>query len=557
MEMHQVTQKICDGELLKWLFASGFAWLEHNQDHVNALNVFPVPDGDTGTNMRLTMQKAYDAIAHVDDKRVSHIASQFARGALLGARGNSGVILSQLLRGFADGLGDAADLDVPLFAQAAQRAVETAYAAVIDPVEGTMLTVAREAPEALTRFAESNDDLCAALDTVIDAARDSLDRTPDLLPVLKEAGVHDSGGQGLLYILEGMSRSVSGLPVKISDDHASNRHANGSVAPTNDDESYGYDVQFLMYGSDMHVESIRHDLDAMGWSTLVVGDSDLIKVHIHVHDPGEPLSYAVSHCDALDDVVVENMQRQYEQIHGPRDGDQQVLKVQQIEGVGVIAVASGPGLQHVFYESQAAHVISGGQTMNPSTEDFLKAIHALDNRTVVLLPNNKNIVLAAEQAAREATQSGDRIVKVVPTTTVPQGISAMLAYLDVHTGSADSLSDVVEMMHEAMTLVVSGEITTATRDAHLNHIDVEMGKIIGLVNGKLVVSADDLSTAVKSLLEHADIHDHELVTLYYGTDVTEEEAESLLKTLEAAYTSNRFHLIDGGQPLYPYLVSLE
>ncbi|MFW5691208.1 MAG: DAK2 domain-containing protein [Chloroflexota bacterium] len=553
MVSHIATQ-VCDGYLLKWLLASGLAWLEHNQEHVNQMNVFPVPDGDTGTNMRLTLQKAYEAIAHVDDHNAAGIAARFSRGALLGARGNSGVILSQLIRGFANAVDGHEVIDTALFAEAALQAVDQAYTAVLEPVEGTILTVAREAAEALNKYAGRSDDLCRALETTIASARRALRRTPELLPVLKTAGVMDSGGQGLLYILEGMSRTINGLPVVMGEPELAGTPSTweDNLHPE-DEEGYGYDVQFLMYGASMDVDRIRVELNAMGWSTLVVGDAQLIKVHIHVHNPGEPISYAIANCDAIDDVVVENMQRQYEARLAAQNGRAEAppMMVQKVDGVAAIAVASGDGLARVFYDAEAAHVIHGGQTMNPSTDDFLRAIEAIDNEAIVLLPNNKNIIMAAEQAARQS----DRRVRVIPTTTVPQGISAMLAYLDLH---ADAhIDDLADAMREAAGMIDTGEITTATRDAQIGDVQVKRGQYIGLVNGKLFVATDDQTEAVLALLQAANIDSHELVTLYSGADVEPAQAQALVDQLQARHPGQRFEHIEGGQPLYPYLLSLE
>jgi uncharacterized protein len=543
----QIAEHVCDGRLLKMLFASGFAWLEHHQQQVNQMNVFPVPDGDTGTNMRLTLQKAHDAIAHMESHHAGEVAQAFARGALLGARGNSGVILSQLLKGFADGVKADEVIDTVLFAQGCQQAATTAYDAVIDPVEGTILTVAREAADALSAYAADHDDLCAALDVLIDAAKAALQRTPELLPTLKKAGVLDSGGQGLVFILEGMSRTVNGLPVMLSEREAVGDIWQDALTP-DDDDGYGYDVQFLMHGQDMDVQMIRAELDAMGWSTLVVGDEALIKVHIHVHDPGQPLSYAVQRCDALDDVVVENMQRQYEAIS---DGQRPAMTIQRVEGVAVIAVASGDAMQKVFYDAQAAHVISGGQSMNPSTDDFLQAINALENDAVILLPNNKNILMAARQAAHES----DKRVRVVPTTTVPQGVSAMLPYLDMHAdGDVDAIAEAMDAMRNSIT---TAEVTHATRNTEVNGVTVREGQAIGILDGALIVAEDAVIAAVIALLSQADMAAYELVTLYSGADVSPAEAEALRETLQNIYPDHHIEIIPGEQPIYPYLISLE
>lgn len=535
---------------MKWLLASGLAWLEHNREHVNHNNVFPVPDGDTGTNMQLTMQRAYQAIEHVDETHAGAIASQFAKGALLGARGNSGVILSQLIRGFADEIVNHGTIDAPAFARAVERGVDMAYKAVIEPVEGTILTVANRASRALNAYVAQGSDLCEALDTLIGEARAALDDTPDMLSVLRQAGVVDSGGLGLVYILEGMSRSVNGLPVVVHETNGASANTWASDLDPDDVDGYGYDVQFLMYGAGMDVDKVRTDLDAMGWSTLVVGDESLIKVHIHVHDPGQPLSYGVAHSNSIADVVVENMQRQYESY--VENNHRETVKVQVVEGTAVVAVASGDGMVDAFYEAGAAYVIPGGQTMNPSTDDFLEAIEALDNDHIILLPNNKNVLLAASQASEAATGAQ---VSVVPTTTVPQGLTAMLAYLDVKDESEpDAIS---EAMDEARHDVLTGEITVATRDAHLNGLAVSEGQYIGLLDGALVVGEDDLQSAVLALMARADAANFELVTLYYGADVSEAQAEAMRQALSATYPGQRFQVLAGGQPLYPYLISLE
>lgn len=548
----QIAQNVCNGYMLKLLLASGFHWLAGHQEHINRMNVFPVPDGDTGTNMRLTLKKAYDAIADTESDHAGQVATAFARGALLGARGNSGVILSQLIGGFAESIHDDALIDAQGFARGCVAAVERAYKAVLDPVEGTILTVSRQATDVLMAFVQENDDLAQALEVLIEAGRQALERTPEQLPVLKKAGVIDSGGLGLLYMLEGMSRTVQGLPVMVNADESAAPEGWGDALHPEDEEGYGYDVQFLMYGSNMDVERIQTDLNAMGWSTLVVGDSTLIKVHIHVHDPGEPLSYAVRLCDALDDVVVENMQRQYEAYVQDRSP---VLAVQRVPGVAVVAVATGDGLKKVFYDAQAAYVIDGGQTMNPSTDDFLQAIDALENDEVILLPNNKNIVLAAQQAAQEAAHALNKRVHVIPTRTVPQGISAMLAYLDL--GDDAPLTDLINGMEQARHYSSTGEITTAIRDADFDGGRVTTGQIIGLLDDVIVAAADTITEGVMALLQAADLTDYELITLYYGADVNDTEAQTLAGALRTEYPDLRVEVVAGHQPLYPYLIGLE
>lgn len=540
-----ILTRVCDGYALKWLFEAGFAWLEHNQATVNAMNVFPVPDGDTGTNMRLTLKKALEAITHLEESHAGKVALHVKDGALRGARGNSGVILSQLIRGFAESIQDIEAFDSYQFAAACEVAVTRAYQAVAKPQEGTILTVAREASEVLNEYIKDNpDDLCGALDALIDGARESLKRTPEKLPILKKAGVLDSGGQGLVFILEGMSRRITGKPVSFSDNHKVEESDWQDALQPQDEEGYGYDVQFLMHGEEMQVERIRDDFNAMGWDVLVVGDEALIKVHIHTHDPGEPISYAISSCTGIDDVVVENMQLQYQQYV-----KQRLVKIQQVEGVAVITVANGEGLQKVFYDMGAVHVISGGQTMNPSAEQFLQAMELIENDEVILLPNNKNIILAAQQAANSMPS---KRVTVIPTTTIPQGISAMLAYMD-----QDDFDNIVDGMQDAITQVITGEITTATRNSETEDgTSVYEGDMIGLMNGRLLVSAQDQAQAVKDLLSQIpDMDDYGAITLYHGENAHNPAA--LIDTLQTDYPDHEFVLVDGGQPLYPYLISVE
>ena len=549
-----IEQKICDGHLLKWLVAAGLAWLEQNREQVDRLNVFPVPDGDTGKNMLLTMRSAYNEISRMDEARVDVIGASVARGALMGARGNSGVILSQLWQGFTQTLQGHDVFDSVLFVDALEAAVDMAYKAVVTPVEGTILTVARQAVEAVRREADDETDLRALLEVMVEAAEESLKLTPDLLPVLKKAGVVDSGGQGLVYILRGMLRLLNGEYVTEPNGTltlAENQTWQLALEPE-DEEGYGYDVQFLMHGQDMDVTAIRDAINAMGWSTLVVGDSDLIKVHVHVHDPGQPLSYAIQLGAIIDDVVVENMQEQYHAYVEDRLAREQDEPAP-ANDVAVVTVVSGEGLRRLFKNDlQAAHVIAGGQTMNPSTQDFLAAIDTLQASKVILLPNNKNILLAAQQAASLAR---DKAVKVVASRTIPQGISALLAYTNV--SHLDDLEEVSAEMEEALHYVISAEVTTATRDVELDGITVRQGQYIGLVDGSLVAASDDLTHVMIEVLQRAGASDHELITLYYGDNLREQQVQGIVNELSEAFPGQEFEIVRGDQPLYPFIVSVE
>jgi DAK2 domain fusion protein YloV len=552
----EVKRQVCDGHLLKSLIAAGLSWLERNRDTVNKLNVFPVPDGDTGTNMLLTMKKAYAAIETSDDQDVDVVMAKVAKGALLGARGNSGVILSQILSGFSQELKGSATLDLALFNRACQRGVKSAYAAVNAPVEGTILTVAREAAEKLDAHARvANGDLVEGFEVLIEGGRAALAKTPDLLPILKKAGVVDSGGQGLVFILEGMLRLLHGEPVDTVQEavpQSETERWQDALVPE-DEEGYGYDVQFLLHGENLDVSKVRADIDAMGWSTLVVGDSQLIKVHVHVHDPGVPLSYAIKAGAFIDDIVVENMHEQYQDYVEQRESQTNAVEVREVDGIAVVAVSNGKGFRQLMLdELGVAAVISGGQTMNPSAEDFLSAIEQLPNNEVILLPNNKNIILAAEQAAKLST---GKKVRVVPTRTIPQAVAALVAYISLK--DTETLDDVETGMAEAAREVVTCEVTTAVRNAEMNGVEVEDGQYIGIVNGELKVSAADLEEAVIEVVTKAGAADYELVTLYYGEQVSQTENDALLVWLSERFPAQEFTSVYGGQPLYPYIISLE
>ena len=547
-------RRVCDGRRLRWLFAAGLAWLERNQGVVDALNVFPVPDGDTGKNMVLTMRSASERLQAEASREAHVVGATVAHGALMGARGNSGVILSQLLAGFAEGIQGQQQFDAALLQTAWQAAVSKAYKAVTDPVEGTILTVARETGTALAQRVEERgeEDLVALLETMVAASQTSLLHTPELLPVLKKAGVVDSGGQGLVYILEGMLRLVQGQPVlkaRAAAEAATQRWQ--SALEPEEDEGYGYDVQFLMHGEGMDVSAIHAGIDALGWSTLVVGDESLIKVHVHVHDPGEPITWAIGQGAWLNDVVVENMQEQYEQYVEERLGQDSEEQVATQGEVGVIAVAGGAGLTHIFREELgAAHVIDGGQTMNPSAQDFLTAMEALPQQAFILLPNNSNIILAAEQAA---TLAGERDVRVVASKSVPQGIEAMLH----RPARLEELDSAVIAMQAALGEVVSAALTTATRDAEIDGLQIRVGQYIGLVEGRLCVAEDKLEDALGKLVNTALADEGELVTLYYGDELDEHGATALAASLTEQVEEAELELIRGDQPLYPFLISVE
>lgn len=552
----KVSQRTIDGQELKLLLYAGVSWLSQHVDAVNRMNVFPVPDGDTGINMYHTLKRAYQEIESLNSDDVGMIARRFAHGALMGARGNSGTILSQLLKGFADGLGEAETLNAQQMLVACEKAVELAYLSVKEPVEGTILTVARESVESLKTTYQSTMPLEGMLGHLVESAEESLYNTPNLLPVLKKAGVVDSGGMGLFFFLQGMARYVAGEEVaEIIAPTDSNSHPSNlaEVLEPEDKDGYGYDVQFLMYGDALDVEQIREDYNSMGWSVLVVGDRNVVKVHIHVHNPAEPIDYAIKLGAELDDIVVENMQRQFHDYVNHRQGEQTADYYIPAHGIAVIAVASGDGIQELFRDIGVTHVIAGGQTMNPSTEDFLNIVDTIPTDKIVLLPNNSNIILTAEQTAKLAS---NKHIRVIPSKTIPQGINAVMAYGDVMDADT-SLDDMVARMQSAMDDILTAEVTRAIRSVDFDGTQIVEGQYMGLINSKIALTAPDLESTVIGLFDHIDRDEYELVTLYYGDEVTESSVNHLIERLSNEVKGLEFEAVYGGQPLYPYLISVE
>ncbi len=536
---------------------AGLVWLEQNRDHVNALNVFPVPDGDTGTNMLLTMRSAYARVESSDEVHVGRVAGQLAQGALMGARGNSGVILSQIWRGLAAELSGKETFNTVDLAAAFQSAADTAYKGVMRPVEGTILTVIREGAAEAGDAARKSDDLRFLLERVLERCQQTLERTPELLPILRQAGVVDSGGQGLVYILEGMMRYAQGK-LQLNGPTAAETAtatlaaplpAQARAVPEGGSLEFPYDVQFILTGRNLNVLEVRARIDAMGDSTVVVGDENTIKVHVHVSDPGRPLSYGIS-LGHISDVVVENMQEQMEDIihAAPPAAVPVIVPDVQPDQVAVVVVASGPGLAGVFRSLGAAGVVNGGQTNNPSTEEIFQVIDELPTDKVIILPNNKNIILAAE-AARDL--SGKQVA-VVPSRSAPQGIAALMS---LHP-DRDVASN-AEAMTRALSLVRTGEITRATRSVQLDGVEVDEGALIGLADGKLVCSGPDEPAVLDALLERLDTADCGLVTLYYGANVTLAQAADVAEYIRARYPEVEVEVVEGGQPHYDYILGAE
>ena len=534
-----------DGQGFKQLIRAALAWLQHHQTAINVLNVYPVPDGDTGTNMVLTMQSAWAEIQESPENSVGRMAHRMAHGALMGARGNSGVILSQIWRGFARSLDEKDVYRAQDLAAACREAAATAYKGVVKPVEGTILTVARAVADAATKAAEDTDDLVRLLEYMVFAAHEAVVLTPSLLPVLAEAGVVDAGGQGLYIILEGMLRYMRGEQVTedVRLTEAVDLMATG-LEPS--EAGYGYDVQFLIVAHGLDVDAIRQRIIEMGECPLVVGDPDTVKVHVHVEDPGIPISYGAG-LGSLRDVVVEDMQAQYHDFIAESRLASSPSE-QPSHEIGVTAVVLGDGLARVFQSLGVSAIVHGGQTMNPSTQDLLDAIETLPAEKVILLPNNGNVILAAEQARGLAKKP----VAVIPSRTIPQGIAALLAI----NYQADFETN-VSAMTSAMEEVETGEITTATRSATINGLEITEGQIIGLHDDELKVAGTSVQEVVQALLEEIDPTDREIITLYYGEPVTEDEADSLAELLRQTWPDQEIEVVAGGQHHYHYILSVE
>ncbi len=534
-----------DGRALKRVLGAGVEGVANNVELINELNVFPVPDGDTGINLFHTLNRAWAEIAETETMQAGAVAERFAYGALMGARGNSGTIFSQLLAGFADGLGQAETLSAPLLAAGFDSAVTRAYAAVSQPVEGTVLTVAREAAESLDKDLSIE----SMLKTLLTQAQAALEDTPNQLPILKEAGVVDAGGMGLVCFLRGIAEHSCGAPADMAITAPSAVNNAASVDITGSPaETYGYDVQFLMLGAGQDVATIRNDLEQLGWSVIVVGDDSLIKVHIHVDNPALPLDYAVGTGAALDDIVVENMQLQADAVRRQTGRQAQKAKAP----VAVIAVAEGEGMRRVFHDLNCALVIEGGAGMNPATEDFIAAMNRIDAEEIIILPNNRNIELAARQAADMA---GERVA-IVATDSVLQGVSAMIAYGD---GSDARLpaGAIAEKMSAAAQATTSIEITRATRSTTLQGLDIRQNDYLAIINGRISVAASDLESALKEALVKACGDSMELATLYYGAGIKRAAADEIIEHLSSALPGLEFEAVYGGQALYPLLVSVE
>jgi hypothetical protein len=542
--------------LLKGALLGSLQWLAAHQEEINNLNVFPVPDGDTGTNMMLTLQSAVEDIRDSPATEVGKIAKVAAHGSLMGARGNSGVILSQIFRGFANAVQGKSVVGPVDLGLAFEEAANFAYRAVNKPTEGTILTVAREAGRAAVAAGrEPKATRVDVMKAAARAAREAVERTPTQLRILREAGVVDAGGYGLQVMLEGMLQSVrdSGQVM------ARTLPKPGSAAQAVLDlpeEGWGYCTEFLIKGENLDVEQIRAEIAAMGNSVLVVGDPELVKVHVHTDDPTKVIAAASSR-GALERLSVGDMSTQHKRIREqngrPRPeaagaGNGAGPAPRRTNGLGMVVVVAGGGLAEIFRSLGADEVVEGGQTMNPSTEDMLKAVERVDYDEVLLLPNNKNVVLAASQV-KDLT--GKR-VHLVETTTVPQGITAAVAF-NPERGAEENAA----VMREAAANVQTIEITTAVRDTRHNGKEVRKGDVISLVNGEIAETGDSYSSVIEASIEGLNLDDYELITIYQGAEVQEKEAEALRESLSQRYPDVEVELLAGGQEHYPYILSVD
>ena len=541
--------KSIDGQKLKKLLEASLLWLKANQQLVNSLNVFPVPDGDTGTNMLLTMQAAYNEIANSNESNIGKMAKDIAQGALMGARGNSGVILSQIWRGFARALDTLPEMDAEILVRALNESRNTAYKGVVRPVEGTILTVIKDVSIAVENAALKSQDLQELIKTAVNAADESVKFTPELLPILKTAGVVDSGGKGLFFILEGMLRYIQGSSLEASAVMVQPL-ANMDLTDTMEDIEEGQDVEVVIDFSTkepLDLEVFYQRLSEIGTS-IQVGEGDgMYRMHIHVEDEktNEPLKY-IATLGNWSKISMENLKLQ---MSGKADSEQGYQLAEFHEGdIAVVAVSPGKGISRILASLGVAAIIEGGQTMNPSTEQILKAFEDLPTNNVIILPNNKNIVLAANTAKSLSVKN----VHVVPSTSIPQGLSAMLR-LDPE-GDADAIA---KEMVDALTEVDTCEITTATRSVEINGVEVKNGKFIGLLNGKLLVSGNSVDEACSLLLEKADMTARERITLFYGENIERDEVDAVSQHLSELYPDHEIEIHEGGQPHYHLIISLE
>lgn len=536
-----------DGKQFRDMFVSGANNLQNNKDLVDRLNVFPVPDGDTGTNMSLTISYAIKELSKVENYDITDIGKALSKGSLMGARGNSGVILSQIIRGIAKSIEGKEILDVVDLANALKNGSDTAYKAVIKPIEGTILTVVRESGDYALEIANSDMGMIEFLELVVKKANQSLENTPELLHALKEANVVDSGGKGLVLIYEGMLSSLKGDNIKcVEGGISSNMEVNLQQNISSEDIKFQYCTEFILESNKIDDLAVRDMYTKFGDSLAVVGDEGVIKVHVHTNDPGLAIQEALKYGQLLT-IKIENMKLQHENKILSEAAQTEDLSVEEKE-YGFIATSMGEGLAQIFKDFGVDYIIEGGQTMNPSTEDFMKAIESLNAKNIIILPNNSNIIMAANQAK----ELSDKNIIVIPTKNVPQAFAALVTF----DNDADIYENEANML-EVLSSVKSGQVTYAVRDTVINDVEVKEGNVIGIAEGKLLAAGDKVDEITTGLIEKLVDEDSAIITLFYGEDTSEEDAQSLRNSLEEKFEDIDVELHYGGQPLYYYLISVE
>ena len=525
--------------------------LLEESDFVNALNVFPVPDGDTGTNMSMTFKAAVKEIENLNSESIGETSKKLAKGALMGARGNSGVILSQILRGISKGLEGKTEVDGRDLAVAFEEGSKAAYKAVMRPTEGTILSVIRAAAESVTNVEESN--VIAVMETVVTNAKIMLDKTPDLLPALKKAKVVDSGGMGLYIILQGMLDALKNdIKAEIKDVAVKSAGATGAASTEDIDIKFGYCTEFIIVGDASKAKEFQDKIENLGDSMIVVGYEDVIKVHIHTNDPGKVLSNAVQYGE-LSKIKIDNMREEHREVLALKNEEtasdiQEEVAPAESKKYAFISVAMGDGITRVLKDLGVDYVIEGGQTMNPSTQDMMECISKLNADHIFILPNNKNIIMAAEQAA----EISDKDLRVIPTKSIPQGITAITMFN--YEADVDANE---ETLKEALEMVKTGSVTYAVRDTEMDGIEIKEGNMLGLVESKIKAVGEDYFEVAKEILESMIDEDSELITIFYGKDVDESKMEEFIAELEDKYDDFDVQCYKGDQPLYYFIMSVE
>lgn len=552
--------KVIDAQLLQKAFIAGAYNLERNKDYINELNVFPVPDGDTGSNMSLTIMAAAREVSALENPSMDELSKKISSGSLRGARGNSGVILSQLLRGFCKEIKGKKQITVSVLADGFVRAVETAYKAVMKPKEGTILTVAKGVAEKAVELSEMDMDFETLGQEILDHGNEVLKQTPELLPVLKEAGVVDSGGQGLMEFLTGAYNGLTGKEVikePVTSGGAAKAQTMSSEEIDTSHIKYGYCTEFIImlekeYNAEIEAK-FKEFLTSIGDSLVVVSDDEIVKVHVHTNHPGLAFEKGLEY-GSLTSMKVDNMREEHKEkvIHEQdrkKAAEQEAAKEEPKKPFGFVAVSVGEGLNDIFKDLGVDHIIEGGQTMNPSTEDVLDAISKVNAETVFVFPNNKNIILAANQAAEIEEE---KQVIVIPTKTIPQGISALISFDETATAEANQAG-----MEDAITAVKSGQVTYAVRDTSIDGKEIKTGDYMGIDDVGIQAVGQDITEVVKDLIGAMADEDSELLSIYYGSDVEEEKANALVEAVQAAYPDFEVEAHAGGQPIYYYILSLE